>query len=186
TGWVLCTDGKEGPAGKDAGAGNRILSWLAPGKTGEGVELVLRGDGSLQLGVNQPADASTARTPSGKIPVVAQKPKDVGEANTNAWRFFAVTYDPGLAKDHVKFYVGTWQQDVVLVSTHDSNRGQSGGRIAPHLSVGNVPPAIRPAAPDRAFRGVIDEIRIFGSAADGAGALGLPELKRIQNRETPQ
>jgi hypothetical protein len=85
----------------------------------------------------------------------------------------------------VKFYLGTWQQDVALVSTHDYNRGPGGTRVAPVLSIGNVPPASRPAAPERAFRGVIDEIRIYASAADGAGALGLPELKKIQNRETP-
>ena len=41
---------------------------------------------------------------------------------------------------------------------------------------------IRPAAPERAFRGVIDEVRIVGSMVDGAGALGLPEILRIQNR----
>jgi hypothetical protein len=26
--------------------------------------------------------------------------------------------------------------------------------------------------------------RIYGSAADGGGALGLPEIRKIQNRET--
>ena len=184
-GWALCTDGREGAAGKEAGAGNRIVSWLLPGKTGEGVELVWRSDGSLQLGINQPADVSAARTPSGKVPVVDAKAKDPGEANTAAWRFFAVSYDPGLASGHVKFYVGTWQQDVALVSSHDCNRGPAGTKIAPHLSIGHVPPSIRPLAPDRAFRGVLDEIRIFASAVDGAGALGLPDLKKIQNRETP-
>jgi hypothetical protein len=186
TAWVLCTDGREGAAGKEAGAGSRILSWLAPGRTGEGVELVRRADGSLQLGINQPADASTARTPSSQVPVVDAKAKDVGEANTAAWRFFAVTYDPGLAAGHVKYYVGTWQADAALVSTHDCNRGPAGSKPAPQLTIGHVPSMIRPVSPERAFRGVIDEVRIFGSAADGAGALGLPEIRRIQNREVPQ
>lgn len=186
TGWVLCTDGREGTAGKDVGAGSRILSWLAPGKTGEGVELVRRADGSLQLGLNQPADASPARTPSNQVPVVDGRAKDPGEANTAAWRFFAVSVDPGLASGHVKFYVGTWQADATPVSSHDCNRGPGGTRIAPHLSIGHVPAMIRRGSPDRAFRGVIDEVRMFGSAADGAGALGLAEIRRIQNREVAQ
>jgi hypothetical protein len=186
TGWILCTDGREGPSGKDAGAGNRILSWLSPGKAGDGVELVWRSDGSLQLGLNQPADASAARTGPNKVPVVEPKAKDPGAANLAAWRFFAVSYDPGLGSGHVKYYVGTWQSDAALVSAHDCNRGPVGTRIAPHLTIGNVPPLIRPAAPDRAFRGIIDEVRIYGSLADGAGALGLPEIRKIQNRETPQ
>jgi hypothetical protein len=179
TGWVLCVDGREGPGG------NRVLSWLMPGKTGEGVELVWRSDGSLQLGIHQPADASPVRTPSNKVPVVDAKAKEPGEATTAAWRFFAVTYDPGPATGHVKFYLGTWQQDVALVSTHDYNRGPGGTKVAPALAVGNLPATIRPAAPERGFRGVIDEVRIYASAVDGAGALGLTELKKIQNRETP-
>ena len=158
---------------------------MLPGKSGEGVELVWRADGSLQLGIHQPADASPVRTPSNKVPVVDGKAKDPGEANTAAWRFFAVTYDPRAASGHVKVYVGTWQQDVALVSTHDYNRGPAGTKSAPALSIGNVPPSIRPAAPDRAFRGVLDEVRIYAGTADGAGALGLHELKKIQNRETP-
>lgn len=182
TGWVFCQDAKEGPASKEAGAGNRILSWLAPGKTGDGVELVWRADGSLQLGLNQPADASSARSASNLVPVQDLKAKDQGQASLDAWRFFAVTYDAGLAGGHAKFYAGGWQSDVKFVSAHDCNRGAAGPRIAPTLSVGNVPLLLRPAAPDRAFRGVIDEIRIFGSTADGTGALGLPELLRIQNR----
>lgn len=186
TAWVLCTDGREGAAGKDAGAGSRILSWLAPGKAGEGVELVRRADGSLQLGVNQPADVSPVRTPSNQVPVADGKAKDPGEAAMNSWRFVAVTYDPGLASGHAKVYVGTWQKDAELVSTHDCNRGPAGTRIAPHLTIGHVPAMIRPLSPDRPFRGILDEIRIFGSAADGAGALGLGEIRKIQNREVPQ
>jgi len=184
TGWLLCQDGKEGPAAKDAGAGNRILSWLAPGKAGDGVELVWRGDGSLQLGLNQPADASPARTGSNQVPVQDLKAKDQGTASLNAWRFFAVTYDAGLASGHVKYYIGGWQGDVKFVSAHDLNRGNAGSKIAPTMTVGNVPALLRPMAPDREFRGVIDEIRIFGSTMDATGALGLPDLLRIQNRQT--
>ena len=112
------------------------------------------------------------------------KAKDQGTASLNAWRFFAVTYDAGLASGHAKYYAGGWQSDVKLVSAHDCNRGAGGPRIAPTLTIGNVPAILRPAAPDREFRGIIDEIRIFGSTTDGTGALGLPDLIRIQNRQT--
>lgn len=183
TAWVLCQDGREGPTGKDAGAGNRILSWLAPGKTGDGVELVLRGDGSLQLGVNQPADQSPARCGSNRVPVQDMKAKDQGTASLNAWRFIAVTYDAGLASGHAKFYVGEWQKDAALVSAHDLNRGAAGPKIAPAMTVGNVSSIIRPVAPDREFRGVIDEVRVFGSTTDGSGALNLQEILKIQNRQ---
>ncbi len=183
TGWLLCQDGHEGPSGKDAGAGNRILTWLAPGKTGDGVELVWRGDGSLQLGLNQPADASPARTGSNKVPVQDMKVKDQGTASLNAWRFFAVTYDAAIASGHVKFYIGEWQKDVVPVSAHDLNRGAAGPKIAPALTIGNVSSLIRPMAPDRAFRGVLDEIRVFGSTGDGTGALNLQEILKVQNRQ---
>lgn len=183
-GWILVTDAREGAAGKPAGAGNRILSWLNPSKEPEGVEIVRRADGSLQVGVNQWADASAARSPGGQIPVVDAKAKDPGQAALNAWRFFAVTYDSGLASGHVKIYIGSWNGDAKLVSAHDGDRGHSGTRIAP-LTVGHVAAPIRPLAADRAFRGTIDELRVFGSAADGSGALPLDEIVRVQNRATP-
>ena len=41
---------------------------------------------------------------------------------------------------------------------------------------------IRPLAPERSYRGILDEIRIYGSTLDGSGALPLEELIKIQNR----
>lgn len=184
TGWILVTDAREGAAGKPAGAGNRIVSWLNPSKEPDGVEIVRRADGSLQVGINQWADQSAARSPGGQIPVVDAKAKDPGQAALDAWRFFAVTYDSGLAAGNVKIYLGSWNGDAKLVSSHDGDRGHSGARIAP-LTVGHVAALIRPLAADRAFRGTIDEIRVFGSVADGSGALPLPEILRIQNRTVP-
>ena len=64
----------------------------------------------------------------------------------------------------------------------DYPRGPAGAKIAPHLSVGNVPPVIRPLAPDRSFRGILDELRIYGSAFDGSGALTEAQLAPIQNK----
>jgi len=37
-------------------------------------------------------------------------------------------------------------------------------------------------APERSYRGILDEIRIFGSTLDGSGALPLDALVKIMNR----
>src|SRR5262249_50549430 len=107
TGWAICWDTKEGASDKMAGGGNRILSWFNSLKVNEGVELVLRSDGSLQLGIGQWADQSTARSKAEQIPVFDSKATNAGAEQYAKWRFFAVTYDQGVASNHVKFYIGT-------------------------------------------------------------------------------
>jgi hypothetical protein len=182
TGWTICMDVKEGASDKFAGGGNRIVSWFNAGKINEGVELVLRSDGTLQLGIGQWADVSEAKSKPAQIPLYDAKATNAGAEASAKWRFFAVTYDSGLASGHVKWYVGTSNQDPKLVNACDYNRGPSGGKISPVLTVGNVPPMIRPMAPERSYRGILDEIKIFGSTLDGSGALPLEELIRVQNR----
>jgi hypothetical protein len=182
TGWTICWDVKEGPSDKMAGAGNRIVSWFNPFKVNEGVELVFRSDGSLQLGIGEWAEGSAARSKPAQIPLYDAKATNANTEAYEKWRFFAVTYDSGLAKDHVKFYVAPQNKDPQLVNAADYNRGPSGGKISPQLTIGNVPPMIRPMAPERSYRGILDEVRIYGSAFDGSGALPLEELIKIQNR----
>ena len=163
SGWLLATE---------AGEARRVLSWLHPAKNGEGVELARRADGSLQLGVNQPAE-SGARGPSGKIPLMDAKAANPGDA----WRFFAVTYDG----EKARFYSGSAQADVALDGEVALARGAVGAKSVP-LTVGHVAAALRPMQPERGFRGAIDELRIFGSPYDGSGALDLGALKKLQNR----
>jgi hypothetical protein len=146
------------------------------------VELILRADGTLQLGIGQWAEASEAKSKPAQIPLYDAKATNAGAEASQKWRFFAVTYDSGLASGHVKWYVGTSNQDPKLINACDYNRGPSGGKISPVLSIGNVPPMIRPMAPERSYRGILDEIRIFGSTLDGSGALPLEELIKVQNR----
>ncbi|HZE99070.1 MAG TPA: hypothetical protein VE981_18845 [Planctomycetota bacterium] len=186
TGWVLCWEVKEGAADKMCGAGNRIVSWFNPMKVNEGVDLVYRTDGSLQLGIGQWADQSPARSKAEQIPVFDSKATNVYSEHYAKWRFFAVTYDSGAASSHAKFYIGSRNADVKLVNAVDYNRGPSGSRISPTLTIGNVPPIVRPMAPERSFRGVMDEIRIYGSTLDGSGALTEPDLIKIQNRIVPE
>jgi hypothetical protein len=186
TGWALCWEIKEGASDKMAGAGNRIVSWFNPIKANEGVELVYRTDGSLQLGIGQWADASPARSKPEQIPVFDTKATNVYTEQYAKWRFFAVTYDSGLAGDHVKFYIGSRAADAKLVNAVEYNRGPSGAKISPSLTIGNVTPQIRPMAPERSFRGLLDEIRIYGSTLDGSGALPVEELIKVQNRVVPE
>lgn len=182
TGWTICWEVKEGPSDKMAGGGNRIVTWFNPLKVNEGVELVYRTDGSLQLGIGQWADASAARSKPGIIPVYDSKAANGGAETYQKWRFFAVTYDSGVASNHVKFYCASQNEDVKLINAADYNRGPSGAKISPHLTIGNVTPQIRPMAPERSYRGILDEIRIFGSTMDGSGALPLEDLIKIMNR----
>jgi hypothetical protein len=169
-----------------AGGGNRILSWFNSMKVNEGVELVYRTDGSLQLGIGQWADASPARSKPEQIPVFDSKATNVYTEQYQKWRFFAVTYESGVANSHVKFYVGTRAADAKLVNAVDYNRGPSGVKISPTLTIGNLPPMIRPMAPERSYRGLLDEIRIYGSTLDGSGALPEAEIIKIQNRVVPE
>jgi hypothetical protein len=48
------------------------------------------------------------------------------------------------------------------------------------LTIGAFNPTTRAGKGDRMFRGLIDDIRVFGSAADGAGALQFEQIRNIQ------
>jgi hypothetical protein len=48
------------------------------------------------------------------------------------------------------------------------------------LTVGAFNPTTRGGKGDRVFRGLIDDIRVFGSTTDGAGALELEPIRSIQ------
>lgn len=173
-GWLNVRSEAEGPGG------NRVLSWLNHGR--DGVELVARTDGSLQLGVNQWAEASPARTPAGQLPVLPDAAPDANQALSGNWRFFAVTYNSTVASGHVKFFIGPRDKDAKEVASIDYPRGPVGPRIGPNLSIGNVNTISRPQGLERMFRGLVDEIRIFGSAFDGSGALTAPEIVKVQDR----
>jgi hypothetical protein len=169
TGWLNCRSSTEGKGG------NRILSWLDR----EGVEIVYRADGSLQVGVNQKAEESEARTPSGVIPVLdPANPSSLFDS----WRFFAVTYDSTTLTAEIKIYVGERGKDAALSVSRPGVGRKIAERLAPALTIGNVPSAMRTTHPQSMFRGLLDEIRIFGSSWDGSGALPLEALIKLQNR----
>jgi hypothetical protein len=172
TGWINARSTVEGPGG------NRLISWLDR----DGVEIVHRDDGSLQVGINQKAEASALRSPAQQIP--AGNPTAQAALLVN-WRFFAVTYDSTAANSHAKIYVGTRDADAALVARQDYAMGSTGQRIAAGLSIGNLPPAQRQLTPRANFRGLIDEVRIIGSSRDGSGALSAPAIVLVQSRVPP-
>ncbi len=148
TGWLNC---KSNVAGS---GGNRIISWINNG--GDGVDLVYQSNGSLRLGVNSWPDNSPAFSSANKIPTNASSPA------TN-WVFFAVTYQfPG----NIKFYFGGNNADATLDVTLPYGTVVTGSNIG-KLAIGAFNDATRNSTTyDRMFKGLIDDVRIFGSALD--------------------
>jgi murein DD-endopeptidase MepM/ murein hydrolase activator NlpD len=159
TGWLNVKSSVEG------GGGNRILTWL--NGSDNGVDLVVKNDGSLQIGIDQHPDNVPARSNASKIPT-----SSAGD-NSN-WRFFAITYDPALSTDDVKFYFGSQTETVSLDKAVTYDRGNVGTSVA-RLAIGHFNNTIRSSGTaDRMFKGMMDEINIFGSA------LTLEELTTLQ------
>jgi hypothetical protein len=167
-GWLNCRSGTVSPGG------NRIVSWYQNINSADGVDLAMTSTGALSLGIRSWNDASgTAASNSGNITVD-------GAAGYNNWRFFAVTYDETLSSGHVKFYFGTSTSPAVLDRTVNYDRGSTGLNIAPSLTLGNHSTAARTGSVHAAFRGLMDEIRIFGSKTNGDGALSLSAILNLQ------
>jgi hypothetical protein len=164
TGWINCRSARTGSGG------NRIITAIDHG--GDGFDLVMTGDGRLQLGVNQWPDGSPAKSSPGRIPADASAPA----AN---WRFFAVTYDATRTPAEVKFYFGGPDQPARLDATAAYDGGPVGEDLGP-LAVGHFNILTRPSHTDRMFRGLIDQICVYGSPTDASGALDLHQIRTLQ------
>ena len=146
TGWV---NNKSSVMGS---GGNRIVSWINNG--GDGVDLVYKNNGSLQLGVDQWPDFSPAISSANKVPTDASAP-------ASNWVFFAVTYTETGA---VEFYFGSNTTPATLdVTKSYGGRGATGANIG-KMNVGHFNDATRNVNTyNRIFRGLIDDIRVFGA-----------------------
>ena len=166
TGWLNCRS-------LDVGSGgNRIVHMADTMGSRAGLDLVVEKRGELVLGVNAYPDESPARSGPN---VISADPK----ARTDNWRYFAVTYDSTAATDQVKFYFGDARHAAELDRIATYAHGPLGPRTGP-LTVGAFNPATRIGKGDRMFRGLIDDVRVFGSNTDGAGALRLEPIRNIQ------
>jgi hypothetical protein len=145
--------------------GNVVVTW-AGDVTAQGVTLVFR-DGSLDLGINRPPDG-TARSSLGRIPADFA----VGPSN---WRFFAVTYDASL--EQVAFYFGAPDADATLDVVRTYSGVGAVGTSTGVLTVGNPNPPPRASFPNRIFKGLINDARIYDTVLD------LPQIVRVQHGE---
>lgn len=166
TAWANCTSNEEGPGG------NRIVHMADTLGSQAGLDLVVVRDGRLKLGINEWPDNTKAVSSPERIPAD-------GSASESNWRFVAVTYDSKARQDHVRFYVGSPGKEASLDRAVSYDRGpvQAG---AGTLTVGHFNPTLRANHSDRMFRGLIDEVRIFASKTDGAGALSLEQIRAVQ------
>jgi chitodextrinase len=156
TGWVNNKNSTEGAGG------NRIVSWINNG--GNGVDLVYKTDGSLQLGVNAWPDTSPARSSASKVTTNVSAP-------AGNWIFFAVTYQS--SGGIVKFYFGNNTVDATLDVQRTYSQGAVGTAIG-KLAIGAFNDATRNASTyDRMFRGLIDDVQIHGSELTLSNIIGI-------------
>jgi len=167
SGWINCKNLTVGAGG------NRILIYLAPGG-GQGIDLALQADGSLGLGVNQWNDQGGVRSNGGKITAD-------GNASYNNWRFFAASYNSTVSSNQVSFFFGSngTVADWDCVRTYA--RGTVGATPGNSLAIGNMNGDSRYSGSDQMVRGLVDQIRVFGSTTDGSGALTAADIATIQN-----
>lgn len=94
----------------------------------------------------------------------------------NTWVFFAATYDSTALTNQARFFKGTAGSAVELTDADTLSRGTAlANSVA--LNVGNA------AAGDRPFKGLLDNMRIYGSKTDGRGALNIAQLEWLRVKD---
>ncbi|MBN8708765.1 MAG: hypothetical protein BGO12_17320 [Verrucomicrobia bacterium 61-8] len=127
--------------------------------TSDGFRLYSNSSGYLALNVN-----GAAVTSSGAATYAA----------TEAWVFFAVTYDGTLSSNNVKFYVGNTSTGVSLNVTRTLAQGMASANSGGFALANVVNSNIRP------FDGYLDNIAVYGSQTDNSGVLSLAQLEAVR------
>ena len=97
-------------------------------------------------------------------------------AQTNAWVFFAVSYDSTQPTNNVVFYRGTKNSPVVPVGLSTLNAGVVTNNHP--IGLGNLY-----YSNSRPFLGLMDDVRIFGVAAGASGVLTQAQLEEFRQKD---
>lgn len=149
--------------------GNRLLCALPSAWGSGGFDLVYNGDGSVQFAINTFADDGGVKSSNGKITADAS----AGAAN---WVYFAVTFDPSLPNNNVKFFFGN-STNLATMDSQSTYKSGNSVYTPGTLTVGNVGQGTwfwNDTGVSRALRGVIDEVQVFDHA------LSLSEVQEAQ------
>lgn len=100
------------------------------------------------------------------------------------WIFFAISYDGTSSVGNVAFYAGTTDKEAFLVKQLTLNKGSLPELDATdRLAIGARAAGGRRGSGDFAFKGFIDNFRLFGSRNDSAAALSLDNLEQIRRAD---
>ncbi|MEN9913585.1 MAG: hypothetical protein RL528_306, partial [Bacteroidota bacterium] len=166
TGWLNCKSATETNASGNRIVNNSCPSWFNAAIGTDGIDLVYRTDGSLQLGINEAVRATSPKSTIGKITTDAAG----GDAN---WKFFAVTYSA--TSQSVKFYFGNSSTNAILDKEVSYNRGALGRNMGP-LAIGNFNSITTNWQDGAFFNGLIDQVQIYNSS------LNESEIIKVQQR----
>ncbi|MFA9478854.1 LamG-like jellyroll fold domain-containing protein [Phycisphaerales bacterium AB-hyl4] len=136
----------------------RLLKWR---QTDRGFSLIASDEGALRMRVNEVTFDSAGLY-----------------READEWVFFAVTYDGTRGDDPVRFYHGTRHRAVEAVDVAGQPLEGPIGVVTQPFTVGNS------YAGDRPFRGLMDNIRVFGDRDGNSGALSAEQLETLRQKDT--
>lgn len=174
TAWINCRSNVMGSGG------NRVVSWQYNGAA-KGADIVFNNNGSaanygsLRMSIGEWPDSTPAVSNHNRVSCNSTVPY------TN-WQFIAITYDSTKATNHVSFYFGNTTTEANLDVSRTYARGALGIDIK-DFTVGHFNADARvfsSAANNRMFRGLMDQVRVFGATSGGSGALSLSEIREVQ------
>ena len=174
TAWINCRSNAMGSGG------NRVVSWQYNG-TAKGADIVFNNSGSaanygsLRMSIGEWPDSTPAVSNFNRVSCNSTAPY-------SNWQFIAITYDSTKATNHVSFYFGNTTTEAALDVSRTYARGALGIDIK-DFTVGHFNADTRvlsSAANNRMFRGLIDQVRVFGATSGSSGALSLSEIREVQ------